>query len=66
MRKGVKYFSYVRERYEIMGIEPLNGHDVIKLEKYLISIRILPDGTIKYCKSLGEKNLNNFTIIGFA
>jgi len=40
-----------------MGIEPFNGHNVIQLEKYAIDIRILPDGIIKYCRSLGEKNV---------
>jgi hypothetical protein len=49
-----------------MGIEPFNGHNVIQLEKYAISIRILPDGIIKYCKSLREQNVKDFTIIGMA
>lgn len=48
-----------------MGIEPFNGHNIIQLEKYTISIRILPDRTIKYCKSLGERNSDKFKIIGF-
>jgi hypothetical protein len=57
-------FRYVRERLELMGIEPFNGHNLIQLEKYAISVRILPDGIIKYCKSLGEQNIKNFTRIG--
>ena len=65
-QRCLKCFGYVRERYELMGIEPFNGHIVIQLEKYAISIRILPDGIIKYCKSLGEKNVKDFTIIGMA
>jgi len=61
-QRCLKCFDYVRKRYELMGIEPSNGHNLIKLEKYAISIRILPDGIIKYCKSFGEKNSENFTI----
>lgn len=63
-QRCLKCFAYVRERYELMGIEPFNGHNVIQLEKYTICIRILPNGIIKYCKSLGEQNTNNFAIIG--
>jgi hypothetical protein len=60
----LKCFGYVRKRYELMGIEPFNGHNVIQLEKYAIDIRILPDGIIKYCRSLGEKNVEkDFTKI---
>jgi hypothetical protein len=62
-QRCIKCFGYVRERYKLMGIEPSNGHNVIQLEKYTISIRILPDGIIKYCNSLGEQNTKNFTII---
>jgi hypothetical protein len=47
-QRCLKCFAYVRERYELMGIEPFNGHNVIQLEKYAISIRILPNGIIKY------------------
>jgi len=54
-QRCLKCFAYVRDRYELMGIEPFNGHSVIHLEKYAISIRILPDGIIKYCKSLDNK-----------
>ena len=59
----LKCFGYVHQRYKLMGIEPANGHNLIQLEKYTISIRILPDGIIKYCKSLGEQNTENFTIL---
>jgi hypothetical protein len=62
-QRCLKCFAYVRERYELMGIEPFNGHNVIQLEKYAISIRILPNGIIKYCKSFGEKNVKDFTTI---
>ena len=65
-QRCLKCFAYVRERYELMGIEPFNGHNVIQLEKYAISIRILPNRIIKYCKSLGEQNVKDFTIIGMA
>lgn len=65
-QRCLKCFAYVLERYELMGIEPFNGHNVIQLEKYAISIRILPNGIIKYCKSLGEQNVKDFTIIGTA
>ena len=65
-QRCLKCFAYVRERYELMGIEPFNGHNMIQLEKYAISIRILPNGIIKYCKSLGEQNVKDFTIIGMA
>ena len=65
-QRCLKCLNYVRQRYGLMGIEPSNGHNVIQLEKYAISIRILPDGIIKYCNSLGEKNTEDFTIIGFA
>jgi hypothetical protein len=63
-QRCLKCFAYVCKRYELMGIEPLNGHNVIQLEKYAISIRILPNGIIKYCKSWGEQNVKDFTIIG--
>ena len=56
-------FGYVRQKYGLMGIEPFNGHSSIQLEKYCISIRILPDGTIKYCKSMGETNIRDYTRI---
>ena len=59
----LKCYKYVCERYELMGYEPFNGHNMIQLEKYAIYIRILPNGIIKYCKSLGEKNVKDFTII---
>jgi len=62
----LKCFAYVRERYELMGTEPPNGHNVIQLEKYGISIRILPNGFIKYCRSWGEINVRDFTIFGLA
>jgi uncharacterized protein YkuJ len=65
-QRCLKCFAYVRERYELMGTEPPNGHNVIQLEKLAISIRILPNGIIKYCKSLGEINVRDFTIIGLA
>jgi hypothetical protein len=60
----LKCFAYVRERYELAGIEPFNGHNSIQLEKYVICLRILPDGTIKYTKSCGEANTKDFTTIG--
>ena len=60
----LKCFGYVRESYESMGIEPFNGHNIIQLGKYVIDIRILPDGIVKYCRSLGEKNVEkDFTKI---
>lgn len=65
-QRCLKCFAYVRQRYELTGIEPFNGHNVIQLEKYGISIRILPNGIIKYCKSLGEQNVNDFTIISMS
>ena len=65
-QRCLKCFAYVRQRYELMGIEPFNGHNVIQLEKYAICIRILPTGIIKYCSSLGDKNLKDFTKIGMS
>ena len=65
-QRCLKCFKYVRERYELMGIEPYNGNNSIQLEKYLIALRILPDGIIKYFKSMGETNIEKFTIIGMA
>ena len=62
----LKCFHYVTQRYELMGIEPFNGHCGIHFEKYFINLRILPDGTIKYCNSFGKTNRDKFTIIGFA
>ena len=63
-QRCLKCFGYVRKRYELTGVEPFNGHNVIQLEKYAIDIRILPDGIIKYCRSLGEKNVEkDFTKI---
>jgi len=63
-QRCLKCFAYVREIYELTWIEPFNGHNVIQLEKLAISIRILPTGIIKYCKSLGEQNVKDFTMIG--
>ena len=57
--RSLKCFAYVRDRYELMGIEPQNGHNMIQLGKYGIDVRILPDGTMKYCKSLGETDIHN-------
>jgi hypothetical protein len=66
-QRCLKCFSYVRERYELMGVEPFNGHDVIQLDNYAIVIRVLPNRDIKYCKSLGEKDaVKDFTFIGMA
>jgi len=65
-QRCLKCFAYVTERYELMGVEPFNGHNVIQLEKYAISIRILPNGIIKYCKSLGEQSVKDFITIGMA
>jgi GTPase Era involved in 16S rRNA processing len=63
-QRCLKCFGYVRKRYELMGVEPFNGNNLIQLEKYAIDIRILPDGIIKYCRSLGEKNVEkDFTKI---
>ena len=63
-QRCLKCFGYVRESYESMGIEPFNGHNIIQLGKYVIDIRILPDGIVKYCRSLGEKNVEkDFTKI---
>ena len=63
-QRCLKCFGYVRKRYELTGVEPFNGHNIIQLEKYAIDIRILPDGIIKYCRSLGEKNVEkDFTKI---
>lgn len=63
-QRCLKCFAYVRGKYELMGIEPANGHNTIQLEKYAISIRILPDGTVKYCKSWGEQNIKDFITFG--
>ena len=54
-KRCLECLAYVRKRYKSMGIEPHNGHTTIQIEKYAISIRILPNGSIKYCKSLGKK-----------
>jgi len=63
-QRSLKCFRYVRERYEMSGVEPMNGNNVIQLGKYAIIIRILPNGRIKYCKSCGETDVKNFTLIG--
>lgn len=62
-QRCLQCFQYVRMRYEQFGAEPYNGHNSIQLDKYVISIRILPDGTIKYCKSFGEGDITKFTRI---
>ena len=59
-QRCLKCFAYVREIYELTWIEPFNGHNVIQLEKLAISIRILPTGIIKYCKSLGGTKCKRF------
>lgn len=60
-KRCLECYNHVRNNYKFMGIEPFNGHNPIRLDKYIISIRILPDGKIKYCKSLG---LDDFGIVG--
>ena len=65
-QRCLKCFAYVWKKYEFNGIEPFNGNNVIQLEKYAITIRILPNGIIKYCKSFGEQNVKDFTTIGVA
>jgi len=63
-QRCLKCFDYVRHKYELIGVEPSNGHNVIQIEKYAIDIRILSNGTIKYCKSLGEKSVvKDFTTL---
>ena len=64
--RSLKCLSYVRGRYSLTGIEPVNGHNPIQLEIYLIDIRILPDGHVKYCKSLGKCSNADFYTIGIA
>ena len=53
------------QRYELMELEPSNGHVLIQLEKYVINIRILRCGRIKYCSSHGENNIKNYRTFGF-
>jgi len=62
----LKCLKYVRERFELFGIEPFNGHTSIKLEKYLLGVRILRDGGIKFCNSQGERDHSDFVTIGLA
>jgi hypothetical protein len=64
--RSLKCLSYVRGKYSLTGIEPCNGHNPIQLEKYLIDIRIQPDGHVKYCKSLGQRSNADFHLIGIA
>lgn len=65
-QRCLKAYKYVRDRYDITGIEPLNGHTSLYIEKYMVNIRILPDGNIKYCNSFGEKNRDDFTFITYS
>lgn len=62
--RTIKCFHYVKMKFELAGFEPPNGHINIKMEKYLINVRILPTGIIKYCVSAGEKNHEDFIKIG--
>jgi hypothetical protein len=64
--RSLKCLFYVRKKYSLTGIEPFNGHNTIQLEKYLIDIRILPGGHVKYCKSLGQCSNADFCKIGIA
>lgn len=65
-QRTIKCFHYVKKRFELGGIEPFNGHVFIKMDKYLLNIRILPTGEVKYCACAGEKNHEDFTKISFA
>tara|TARA_B100000902_G_C27249433_1_gene884425 strand:- start:141 stop:1187 length:1047 start_codon:yes stop_codon:yes gene_type:complete len=65
-RKCLECFKYVRVKTKIMGFEPDNGYNQIQLGKYVISIRILPNGIIKYCSSMGEQNLKKLVRFEFA
>jgi predicted GIY-YIG superfamily endonuclease len=49
-KRTIQCYKYVYDRYELTGFEPFNGHNIITLDTYLISIRILPNRDIKYCK----------------
>lgn len=58
-----KCYKIIITKYELTGIEPLQCHNCIKINNILFDIRILADGSIKYCKSLGEKSLEDFHLI---
>lgn len=62
-QRTLRCYKYVMARYDAMDVEPFNGNNAIKLDKYLFGIRIIPDGNIKFYKSLGEKNRSEFTTI---
>lgn len=48
--RSLECLQFVRERYNLMGIEPINGNNTIQLGKYAIYIRVLPNRNIKYIK----------------
>jgi hypothetical protein len=50
--RSLKCYDYVRGGGGCGLLEPFNGHNSIKLGDMLIYIRIMSDGSIKYCKSL--------------
>ena len=62
-KRSIKCYKIIITRYELTGIEPLQCHNCIKINNILFDIRILIDGSIKYCKSLGEKSLEDFHLI---
>lgn len=48
----IKCYDYVRGGGGYGLLEPFNGHNTIKLGDILVYIRIMSDGSVKYCKRL--------------
>jgi GTPase Era involved in 16S rRNA processing len=60
----LKCYKYVDFRMKNGGIEPFNGQNSIQLDEYVIVIRISPNKSIAFIKSMGKKTtLDKFCMI---
>jgi hypothetical protein len=56
-------YKYVNFKMKMGGIEPFNGQNSIQLDEYVVVIRISPDRSITFIKSMGKTTLDKFCII---
>jgi len=61
--RALTCYKYVRDRNELMGIEPFNGNRMIQFGKYLLVIRIADDKSITFIQSCGIKTHDDYHTI---
>lgn len=63
-QKSLECYKYVKDKYEICGIEPYNGHTIIKINDIVCEIRINNNGFVVYIQPMkSDFNWNNYHII---